>query len=402
MHHATWAPGWRPGYRPALDGLRAVAVLLVILNHAGVPGFAHWAGQTGVSIFFVISGYLITGLLLARRERLVDFWRRRVLRLLPALVLLLLIVTPLSLALGRTTAWHDALIGVLYIGNWDRAMGNWVGDLSHLWSLAIEEQFYLVWPIALLLLRPRVRWLIVAAVAVALGRLLVSPDMAIFGTFGRADALLLGGAIALRGARFPAWSAWAGLGCVALIGVLQPDDAGMAAYGLTLASIAGVLLVGGLAERPSMFLDRPAPRALGRISYGVYLWDYPLVSLFGPLAGSLGCVVMAAASYRLVELPFLRLKDRLHAPAIRQSSAPWLWRYRPGLASLRWFGHGPLEVVEQSDDLWRLPRAIPPLADDERRKYSRRFQCIESISSRDARNTQLAAEAEGIHDGPAG
>jgi peptidoglycan/LPS O-acetylase OafA/YrhL len=224
-------------------------------------------------------------------------------------VLLLLIVTPLSLALGRTTAWHDALIGVLYIGNWDRAMGNWVGDLSHLWSLAIEEQFYLVWPIVLLLLRPRVRWLIAAAVAVALGRLLVTPDMAIFGTFGRADALLLGGAIALAGVRFPAWSAWAGLAFVALIGVLQPDDTGMAAYGLTLASMAGVLLVGGLAERPSMFLERRAPRTIGRISYGVYLWDYPLVSLFGPLAGSLGCVAMAAASYRLVELPFLRLKD---------------------------------------------------------------------------------------------
>jgi peptidoglycan/LPS O-acetylase OafA/YrhL len=62
-------PGWRPGYRPALDGLRAVAVLLVILNHAGVPGFAHWAGQAGVSIFFVISGYGISKLLFRQQPR---------------------------------------------------------------------------------------------------------------------------------------------------------------------------------------------------------------------------------------------------------------------------------------------------------------------------------------------
>jgi peptidoglycan/LPS O-acetylase OafA/YrhL len=313
MHHATRAPGWRPGYRPALDGLRAVAVLLVILNHAGVPGFAHWAGQAGVSIFFVISGYLITGLLIARRERLLTFWRRRALRLLPALGFLLLVITPLSLLLGRHSAWGDALVGALYVGNWERALGGGMGDLSHLWSLAIEEQFYLVWPLALLFLRPRARWLVALAVGLALLRPLVTPDMAIFGTFGRADALLLGGAVALSGVRFPSWSAWAGLALVVLIGVLQPDDAAVAAWGLTLASVAGVLLVGGLAQRPAMGLDRPAPRTIGRISYGLYLWDYALVSLFGPILGSLGCVVMAAASYRFVELPFLRLKDRHRA-----------------------------------------------------------------------------------------
>jgi hypothetical protein len=82
------------------------------------------------------------------------------------------------------------------------------------------------------------------AVGLALLRPLVTPDMAIFGTFGRADALLLGGAVALSGARFPSWSPWAGLGLVVLIGLLQPDDAVVAAWGLTLASVAGVLLVG--------------------------------------------------------------------------------------------------------------------------------------------------------------
>jgi peptidoglycan/LPS O-acetylase OafA/YrhL len=259
MHHATRAPGWRPGYRPALDGLRAVAVLLVILNHAGVPGFAHWAGQAGVSIFFVISGYLITGLLVARRERLVTFWRRRALRLLPALGFLLLVITPLSLLLGRHSAWADALVGALYVGNWERALGGGMGDLSHLWSLAIEEQFYLVWPLALLFLRPRARWLVALAVGLALLRPLVTPDMAIFGTFGRADALLLGGAVALSGVRFPSWSAWAGLALVVFIGVLQPDDAAVAAWGLTLASVAGVLLVGGLAQRPGHGSRPPRP-----------------------------------------------------------------------------------------------------------------------------------------------
>jgi peptidoglycan/LPS O-acetylase OafA/YrhL len=309
MHHAARAPGWRPGYRPALDGLRAVAVLLVILNHAGVPGFAHWAGQAGVSIFFVISGYLITGLLVARRERLVTFWRRRALRLLPALGFLLLVITPLSLLLGRHSAWGDALVGALYVGNWERAFGGGMGDLSHLWSLAIEEQFYLVWPLALLFLRPRARWLVALAVGLALLRPLVTPDMAIFGTFGRADALLLGGAVALSGARFPGWSAWAGLALVVLIGLLQPNDAAVAAWGLTLASVAGVLLVGGLAQRPAMGLDHP-PRAPSAASPTASTCGTTLVSLFGPILGSLGCVVMAAASYRFVELPFLRRKDR--------------------------------------------------------------------------------------------
>jgi peptidoglycan/LPS O-acetylase OafA/YrhL len=308
-------------YRPALDGLRALAVLLVMANHAAVPGFAHWAGQTGVTIFFVISGYLITGLLVARRERLVDFWRRRALRLLPALALVLIVVTPISIARADTHAWTDAVAGVLYIGNWLRATGGTLGNLGHLWSLAIEEQFYLIWPLVLIAARPRVGWLIAAAVAVAVGRLFVTPDMAIFGTFGRADALLAGGALALAGWRFPRWAVPAGLALLLAVFALQPDDAAMARYGLTLASLAGILLVGSLADAsPARFspFSHRAPRAIGRVSYGLYLWDYPLVLFLGPVLGSLASFGAAALSYRFVELPFLRLKDRpLHLPPAR-------------------------------------------------------------------------------------
>ncbi len=318
---STPRAGQSGSYRPALDGLRAVAVILVMANHASLPGFSPWMGQVGVSIFFVISGYLITGLLVTRREGLVAFWQRRALRLLPALLLLLLVITPIALLRGSPTAWHDSIFGILYIGNWPRSAGDHMGFLGNLWSLAIEEQFYLVWPLVLLFLRPRVRWLLGAAVVVAALRVVLPADGAFYGSYGRADALLLGGAIALSGVRFPRWSTLAGFALVGGVYLLWLDKAGVATWGLTVASIAGVLLVGGLAQHPALGLDRREPRAIGRISYGLYLWNYPMVMLFDPLLGSIATVVAAVASYHAVERPFLRLKDRLAPRRARPEAA---------------------------------------------------------------------------------
>src|SRR4051794_36677121 len=151
----------RLAYHPALDGVRAFAVLGVIATHAG---FSHLrAGGFGVYVFFVLSGYLITHLLATEREAtgrlsLRRFYARRALRLLPALALLLIASAVWALADGGPTA-ERTLRGIpfvaLYVGNWANAASPIGGDydlglLGHTWSLSVEEQFYLLWPLALI------------------------------------------------------------------------------------------------------------------------------------------------------------------------------------------------------------------------------------------------------------
>ncbi len=152
----------RLGYQPGLDGLRALSVIAVILYHAGFP-WIH-GGWVGVEVFFVVSGFLITSLLLDERERsggtdLRVFWLRRARRLLPALAVMLAAVAAVTLAIGsagqRAGLRRDLPWAVGYLGNWGQIVGDvpyYAGDpplLRHLWSLAIEEQFYLLWPLAL-------------------------------------------------------------------------------------------------------------------------------------------------------------------------------------------------------------------------------------------------------------
>ena len=171
------------GFRPDVEGLRAVAIAAVLLCHAGLPFMA--GGYVGVDVFFVISGFLITGLLLRELERsggisLVDFYARRARRLLPVLVLVLLVVVGLSLLLLSPVRGEevsgDVVSSSLYVANWHFAaqsvdyfsQGLEPSPVQHLWSLAIEEQFYLVWP----LLLGGVGWLA--------GRRAVSPRRAIW------------------------------------------------------------------------------------------------------------------------------------------------------------------------------------------------------------------------------
>ena len=157
--------GFRLGYRPSLDGLRGVAVLVVMAHHAYVPFFR--GGGVGVDIFFVLSGFLITSLLLEEWRRTQDislrgFYIRRGLRLLPALFMLLLVLQAYALLRMRGDAFWEmekAIGAVLgYFGNWVAALGLYdMRVLSHTWSLSIEEQFYFLWPIILLLML-RSRW----------------------------------------------------------------------------------------------------------------------------------------------------------------------------------------------------------------------------------------------------
>jgi len=208
----------RLGYRPALDGIRAIAIVLVLGFHTGLLG----GGFLGVDLFFVLSGFLITGLLVEEWDRyqeisLAGFYTRRMRRLFPALVLTLVGVGVLYLALPGVNHgigyWPTVASVAAYSSNWLAAFGShgsWasLGMLGHTWSLAIEEQFYLVWPIVVLVLLRR-RWpagpIIIALLAGAAAsealRWLVWMDSYSIGAYTRtdthADGLLLGCALGL-------------------------------------------------------------------------------------------------------------------------------------------------------------------------------------------------------------
>jgi peptidoglycan/LPS O-acetylase OafA/YrhL len=348
----------RLGYRPSLDGLRAFAVLLVFGVHTHprlVPG-----GSIGVDIFFVLSGFLITTLLVEEldhrgRVSIGRFYIRRALRLLPALFGLLGAVALWALVVASPETRHNALQEILAAGSYTRNLTWWARTpgtmLGHTWSLALEEQFYLVWPLLLTLcMRPRrsSTWLaVVFAGAFVLLSVLRTSHVVGPGAFfiGRPEALLLGAALALgrRDSGRHRVSSWIGAAArrraapaviVGLAGLvaIAAWDAGDAPFGIgyTLAALAAAVLIYGLVvsddRGPSSVLAwRPAV-ALGRVSYGFYLWHLPVLRwtddrLVGEPAIvriAVGFALTLAAtltSYRLIERPALRLKDRFAASA---------------------------------------------------------------------------------------
>jgi peptidoglycan/LPS O-acetylase OafA/YrhL len=353
----------RLGYRPAFDGLRAVAVVLVVLFHANVS----WArgGYLGVDVFFVLSGFLITRLLLEERQAtgrtaLGRFYLRRVLRLFPALVVVSIAVAIYANgwlnAEQASQTWHDVAVTATYRMNWAQALSQVppFGLLDHTWSLSIEEQFYVLWPLVVIVAhRIGGRWAVLGGavagtVASAVLRGLWWHDGTVahrvyYGLDTHADGLLLGCALAtltllwprMPGAVTARLARW--LGPIALVAmVIMGARIGLASAGLyswiypLFVAVAAVVIVdiyaGGLTTAPL----RAVPLvALGRISYGLYLWHWPVFLVlnggrlhwgFVPLtlvrlAASLA---MAVASFFLVEQPFLRLKRRLE-PAGRLS-----------------------------------------------------------------------------------
>ncbi len=352
-------PGGSLGYMPALDGLRALAVLAVLAYHAGMP----WAraGFLGVDVFFVISGYLITALLLNEQSRngrisLGRFWGRRALRLLPGLLVMLAAVSlavPLLAPDQNESLSGDLAAALTYVSNWwlifqDKPYFEAIGRpplLQHLWSLAVEEQFYLLWPAALALAlrnpfrKPRrvVGFILVAVAGSALAMaLMYSPEgdasRVYYGTDTRLGTILLGAALAFiwsPGHR-TASSRWAGglardfagLGSLAVIGWLMVTwnefepilyRGGFTAVALLAAVVVGVAShPGALTER---LLGNLPLRWIGQRSYSIYLWHWPVFMLTRPqldidLTGLPLFVVrlsitacLAFASYALVEKP---------------------------------------------------------------------------------------------------
>jgi peptidoglycan/LPS O-acetylase OafA/YrhL len=349
-------------FRADIEGLRAVAVALVVLDHAGVGIVA--GGYVGVDVFFVISGFLITRLLVVELEAegrlsLATFYARRMKRLLPLVALVLLAVVVASSLMF--SPWRsDAVAGdvraaALYVVNWRFAsqsldyFGAGVdgSPVEHMWSLSIEEQFYFVWP-ALLLAATwwwRRRGLDIhrpAAVAVA-GIGVVSfaycvtytsaePNAAYFSTLTRAWELALGGALALApmpavGRRTASVFGLAGLAAIAWAVVSFTSTTafpGVAALVPTLGT-AALIAAGGMSERSlsTSLLSLPPVRYIGRISYAWYLWHWPVLVFagahWGPLSTTqrVGAVLVSAGpavlSHHLVEQPLRRARSlRLH------------------------------------------------------------------------------------------
>ncbi len=361
-------PEPRLGHRPALDGLRGVAVLLVVGHHVGallLP--ASWgpdllpAGFLGVDLFFVLSGFLITTLLLERRGEphgARRFYLRRALRLLPAVGALLGVVIAVSLAGGAslTRAGNTLLVVGTYTTNWTSLHGvSIIPELTHLWSLAIEEQFYLLWPALLwgmlALGTPRgglVAVALVLALASASWRALLweRGELGVqlyFRSDTRADGLLLGAALALvplarleaiaRGPR--SWAAPLGLLAVVLAAQgFTLGSPGLYLGGFTVVALATVVLLISVLR-----VDTPLARALaapplvavGLGSYALYLWHYPIFLLVRDqldgsgwparvVVGLLASALATVLSRRLVELPALARKP--NGPGSTRGSAP--------------------------------------------------------------------------------
>jgi peptidoglycan/LPS O-acetylase OafA/YrhL len=346
--------GWRLGHRPALDGLRGFAILLVMADHSGIA-IASGAGNLGVTVFFVLSGFLITTLLLEERARygrvsLRRFYWRRALRLLPALVALLTVIAVVLGVAGRADeVAGDVIPALFYVMNWTIVAGNNPGIVGHTWTLSIEEQFYLVWPLALLGLlaigRGRLAWvsgflLGAVVVAILLRVVLWSGPGGYYRTFvgtdTRMDALAIGCLVALAFSRRPIKVpalVMAALATAIPIILWITDDSSMAAIGLAATALAAAGLVAGAASGGGERVLGWRPLAyVGLISYGLYLWHRPLMRVFTdsglggvPWAVALmfaSSLALAFVSRRFIEDPFLGLKDRYFTSrAVRDKAA---------------------------------------------------------------------------------
>jgi peptidoglycan/LPS O-acetylase OafA/YrhL len=320
------------GFRPDIEGLRAVAVLGVVLFHADVPGVG--GGYVGVDVFFVISGFLITGLLwrelsTAGTVLLRGFYGARARRLLPASatvgVITVIASAILLPPLQAQTAFGDGIASALYVGNYwftlqavDYFTAVLPSPFQHYWSLGVEEQFYLVWPpmiigTAWVIRRVRRRsradapsshrpYLVVLAVVAAVSFVLslastyVVPSLAFFSLPTRAWQLAAGGLVALTAghwrrlpATFAAIAGWTGLAVILLACTLLSTTTPYPGAAALWPVLGATLVIGAGCARPARgsgrVLGLSPMRAIGRVSYSWYLWHWPVLVLAPPLLG---------------------------------------------------------------------------------------------------------------------
>ena len=355
---------FRLGRRPALDGLRALSVLAVVCVHSNVP-FAE-GGFLGVDVFFALSGFLITTLLLeefddARRISLKAFYARRNRRLMPAFLVFLLVGFMITYPGVHGNQRHQLITGSLaslfYVRNWFQIASNTTLDgytHAHLWSLAVEEQFYFVWPIVMVGLTRLRRVHMVRVVAVLLGASTAASFLLANATPGRprvylatdtrASQLLAGALLAVLLKQSPRLRTWLArsarvglpLGVLAVGATILSvhvvggsrffrgyDRGGMAAFGLLIALVVGFLMFAPN-NGVTRLLSTPPLVAIGRYSYAIYLWHVLVINMFSPrnvfgltliridrLAFRTPVVIavstaIAALSMRVVEAPLQR------------------------------------------------------------------------------------------------
>jgi peptidoglycan/LPS O-acetylase OafA/YrhL len=362
---------------PALDGVRALAILLVIPHNVDVlqapfPAFDYplvalmHAGWTGVQLFFVLSGFLITANLLDTRSSpnyLSAFFGRRVLRIMPLYFVALCVAFVIAPALGtvpqnlHATQSHQIWLWT-FLSNWAQPFGGKVYGFGHFWSLAVEEQFYLLWPFVVLRCRPaQLLWVCAAA---AVGALVVRvlllvahapPETLYMFTVCRMDALALGAAAAAviqhTVPRVAAAAAMMLLVTAAGTRGFAMFDISTQTVGYTLLSLAFALIIllaalptTGALRAAMHVLESPPLRLVGRYSYGMYVIHLPLHLFLGTVllhyfaphvtpaaallyaaAMTVASFVLAALSYELFESRFLRLKRRLMPTRSAASSA---------------------------------------------------------------------------------
>lgn len=332
-------------YNPALDGMRGVAIVLVLLSHAYVPLFD--GAFFGVDLFFVLSGFLITSLLLLEHQgsgrlALGRFYWRRFLRLMPALVAFLLAYCLLAPRVWPQLddIYSDALVSVLYLADYGIAFFDSPDTLLHMWSLSVEEHFYLLWPLILLLVlrfAPRgQRWWPVALLWL-LGTLWrvgwVLEGQVFYQVFFRFDTrfsgLVAGSLLAVLTYEHPAWIAalrrrlryalWLPLALPLLMQLGWKNDHALL-WGITVVEASAVVILVAVQRQRGLayaMLSAPPLVALGRLSYGIYLWHYPVVRYLRdayswPVVMALGlpaACLLAALSRHTIERWALRWRD---------------------------------------------------------------------------------------------
>jgi peptidoglycan/LPS O-acetylase OafA/YrhL len=358
MTHNQSGTVFELGHRPALDGLRGISILAVLILHLNsIHNFGFTllrGGFLGVDMFFVISGFLITSLLLEEsRARgsvsLRAFYIRRALRLLPAVIAAIIFTILIGLLVGSFTAVGVTPLRlastIFYFNNWLQSFGDDVPwFLTHFWSLSIEEQFYLVWPVVLLFLLKRRGRTTIGIVTLAIGVSCLwraglywsgSSAMRLYhGSDTRADALLAGCLLSLviyarilpsiitRHLTLVGRTAWTLFLLLLVLGHWRAP----AIYvgGLTFAALMAAMILLHALIAPPAILSSSVLVWIGKRSYGLYVWHWPvyLLASTGPNVtvipvAVIGTFLFAAASYRYIEKPFLERKRR-HSPAVAQ------------------------------------------------------------------------------------